>query len=287
LTAKTVFLTNRRFLSFGYRLELANGRRVVMRPQLGDIRKSQTFIIGGPLTPCAWGTIMKRCPIGKPATEHLVCDADLYDPQGCLVDHRESIIAWEVSIETPWGPVGRDVQLTPNQVETLKSSAQPVLVVASYCLDKPASAKLAPVGFRDYSILGFKTSAPPYWGVQAANYLAKARRVFHCIEQYEGKPCKHGLEIHWHNLAGIGWGGGSSITMPFDQLGGNFDHYASPWALVHEVLHTFGYPHGERMSEADRAVSEKLECFRWYMADHPALDPGPAFDLFLAFQRGS
>jgi hypothetical protein len=75
--------------------------------------------------------------------------------------------------------------------------------------------------------------------------------------------------------------------MPFGQLIENFDPYATPWALPHEMLHNFGYGHGERMKAAQEATKHKLELFRWYMADHPETGPDDAFARFRQFQRGA
>lgn len=287
VNSETVLITNRCFMSCHFRMEMANGRRLVFCPQLGEIGKQKQITVGGPLTPIAWATVMPRKLVDKPETKHLVCGADLVDPQGYLVDKSESKIDWNVSVETPWGQVRRDVELTPAQVKLLRGPGRPVRVAVAYELEKPVSTTLTPVGFREYKALGFATSAPPHWGLQAVNYLAKVRRVFHSIEEYEMKPSKQRITVRWHNTSGTAWGGGHGITMPFRELADSFDHYESPWALTHEILHTFGYGHGERMKRATRAVEQKLRWFRWYMADHPELAPGPAIEPFLVFQHGS
>lgn len=82
--------------------------------------------------------------------------------------------------------------------EVLRSPARPVRVTVSYTLDEPKSVTRTPVGFRECKVPGFKTSAPPHWGLQAANYLAKVRRVYHCIEEYEMKPARHRIEVRWY-----------------------------------------------------------------------------------------
>jgi hypothetical protein len=41
------------------------------------------------------------------------------------------------------------------------------------------------------------------------------------------------------------------------------------------------------MKQTEKAVAQRLELFRWYMADHPELDPASAFASFRVFQRGS
>jgi len=68
--------------------------------------------------------------------------------------------------------------------------------------------------------------------------------------------------------------------MPFGELQTSFNFYDSPWALGHEMLHTFGYPHGDRMATMEGLVSTRYEQYRWFMADHPQLDPEAAFVAF-------
>jgi hypothetical protein len=284
--AKTVLITNRRFLSFAAWFELADKRRLEFNPQLGEIRNNQVFKFGGPLKPIAWATVMRRQLIDQPETQHLLAGADLCDPQGYLVNPQKSQIDWKASVIAPWGAVSPDEELTPERAKALKGGILPIKVEVSYKLTSPTTAKLSPVGFRKYAIPNFETTAPPHWGLQAVNYLAKVRRVYGTIEEGERKPAKHRITVSWHNTGGVAWGGGGGITMPFYELCDSFDHYAEPWALVHEMLHTFGYGHDERMNRGTAAVSQRLEWFRWYMADHPELAPGPGFDLFRIAQRG-
>jgi hypothetical protein len=286
VNSKSVFITNRRFLSFACWVDLTTNRRVEFNPQLGEIRNNQVFKFGGPLKPIAWAAVMKRTLIDKPETQHLLGGADLCDPQGYLVNPQKSQIAWKVSVNAPWGPVSADEELTPEHAKAFKGGILPVKVEVSYKLDSPYSSKLSPVAFRKYAIPNFDTTAPPHWGLQAVNYLAKVRRVYGSIEEYEMKPAKHRITVGWHNTGGVAWGGGGGITMPFYELCDSFDHYAEPWAIVHEMLHTFGYGHDERMDRGTKAVSQRLDWFRWYMADHPELDPGPGFNLFRLAQRG-
>ena len=131
----------------------------------------------------------------------------------------------------------------------------------------------------------FHTTAPPNWDLQAANYLSRAERVFHMIEDLEGKPSKHRVEVRWHNMDGTAWGCGPSggnayIMMPFSGLKSSFNYYDSPWALAHEMLHTFGYGHGDKMNRMSNLVERRFDQYRWFMADHPELDPESAFVRF-------
>jgi hypothetical protein len=283
---QTVFLTNRRFISAGYGMELTGGRRVVLRPWLGLMKDKQDFRIGGPFTTAAWAAILPRKPVDGPETRHLVWDANLYDAQGHMVIPDLSQIQWQRSIRTVSGasaPTGRP--LTKEEEELLKAKLDPVLIDVSYVLDDSVSATLQPQKFVQYGNRRFHTRAPPFWEVQALNYVSRAERVFHIIEDLENKPSKHRVEVRWHAMNGTAWGcapagGNAYIMMPLSGLKDSFNFYDSPWALGHEMLHTFGYPHGDRMGYMEGLVSARFEQYRWFMADHPQLDPEAAFVAF-------
>jgi hypothetical protein len=287
VTDDTVLLSNRRFLSIAYQFRLQDGRVVSFRPQLGEIKKNQVFTVGGPLTPVAWASVIVRKLIDKPDTQHLVWGSDLYDEQGYLVNLAESQIDWSATLKTPWGEVPTDRELNKAEAQLLNHAARPMSVTVSCRLEHAGSRTLQPVNFARFGTTQLHTSAPPHWGLQAVNYLAKAQRIYHCVEEIEMKPAHHKLEIIWSNAKFVAFGGGERVWMPFSGLCDSFDHYATPWALAHEILHTFGYQHGIVMKQTEKAVAQRLELFRWYMADHPELDPASAFASFRVFQRGS
>lgn len=283
VSSETTFLTNRRFLSFGYGLELANGRRIGLRPWLGLVKKGQVFELGGPLVPSAWAKVMIRKPVGGPQTHHLVWDANLYDPRGHMVLTDESQIDWKDAVRTASGaavPQGRP--LSKADLAAFVANGDSLAIDVAYHLEEPFKTTLRPDRFRPFGNRRFHTTAPPHWELQAINYLARAERVFHMIEDLEGKPSKHRVEVRWHNMNGAAWGcgpagGNAHIIMPFSGLKKSFNYYDTPWALAHEMLHTFGYGHDERMNRMSSLVEKRFEQYRWYMADRPQQDPETAF----------
>lgn len=119
----------------------------------------------------------------------------------------------------------------------------------------------------------------------------KSARVFRMIEEVELDSSDHSFDIRWHRDGGAALAqvGGKSpwVNMPFTPLVRNFGVYDVPWALPHEMLHNFGYNHGEKMNAANDATIHKLGLFQWYMADHPELTPLEALARFRVFQRGA
>ena len=68
-------------------------------------------------------------------------------------------------------------------------------------------------------------------------------------------------------------GGGYSVTMPISTYLDSRDWFSHPWAIRHEMLHNFGYGHTHEMNRLDRDVQERMEQFRWFVADHPEYIP--------------
>lgn len=292
ITEDTRFVTNRKFFSYAYWFKTKQQQRVLVHPQLGTSASQQTYFIGGEYKPVAWACVMKAKHSHEKTTTHFLWGADLVDSYGHIVDVDKSAIDWKMTGRTPEGEIKENVEINEEQKKLCSEPHEVLRVDVSYNLGQgPINITLVPVKFQSYSIPGFETSAPPHWQLQAANYIAKARRVYGCIEEVEGKPGDHTTTIQWHNKTGIAWGtvGGKKawIMMPFRQLQNGFDHYATPWALPHEMLHNFKYNHGEKMNATSKAVGHKLELFRWYMADHPTISPEEAFPDFRRFQRNA
>jgi hypothetical protein len=58
-------------------------------------------------------------------------------------------------------------------------------------------------------------------------------------------------------------------SFPFGGYDCNSDPFNEPQFLGHELLHTFGYHHGDEMTRLQQLVEFKFALYRWYMLDHP------------------
>ncbi|MCY2953914.1 MAG: hypothetical protein NTU53_18385 [Planctomycetota bacterium] len=63
------------------------------------------------------------------------------------------------------------------------------------------------------------------------------------------------------------------MAMPISGLHESSGSYHYPWAIVHEMLHAFRYPHGDEMRYRHRLAMERLRAFCWYVADRPESVP--------------
>ena len=61
--------------------------------------------------------------------------------------------------------------------------------------------------------------------------------------------------------------------MPFSTYLDCHDWFSHPWAIAHEMLHNFGYGHTHEMDRLDKDVQERMDHFRWFVADHPEYVP--------------
>jgi hypothetical protein len=141
---------------------------------------------------------------------------------------------------------------------------------AMFTLERPMTVSAAPETFVPRQCKRFETEVPSYRKWNTTAYLSKAERELNLIffVRHEPNDPKHKLHIKWWLNHGA-VGGGDSVTMPFDGYLRTLDWYSHPWAIAHEMLHTFGVGHSHEMDRLDRAVQEYMEYQRWYAADHP------------------
>ena len=228
----------------------------LFNPQLGEIRNNHVFKFGGPLKPVAWAAVMKRTLIEKPETQHLIAGPTCAIRRDAWSIRRSRRSLGRCQSSTPWGPVSADEELTPDQSQSPQgpNPAGPSRsrLHARYAVRR---SRFRPSAFRKYTIPKFETSAPPHWGLQAANYVAKVRRVYGTIEEYERKPAKHRVAVGWH-ANNIGpWAaelyGQCGITMPFGNWAATSTTMPSPGHWSMRCSHTFRYGHGEPMDRAE------------------------------------
>lgn len=65
--------------------------------------------------------------------------------------------------------------------------------------------------------------------------------------------------------------------MPITTYLGCLDWFNHPWAIAHEMLHSFGYGHTHEMDRLDRSVQQQMAEFQCYVADHPEYMPQEEF----------
>jgi hypothetical protein len=231
-------------------------------------------VLGGPLKPLASAAVMEDEDLKPPTAKHLWWEITLGDAQGCLLDTANSKVAWSSAITTADGKPALTAPLFPEDVQALGSLTDTLTVSASYHMDIPQHVSLHPERFvhRQHELCF--TEAPPYRDWNTRTYLEKMQRELTFISQVRQKPLGQKLRFHigwWLNHGAVG--ANHSVTMSFGSYLNCLDWYTHPWAIAHEMLHSFGYGHNHEMNRLDWAIQERMEQFQGWVADHPEYVP--------------
>jgi len=273
---KVHFFTNRRFFSLGYWLELNDHGRAVFQPQ-GQVltpKKVRDFAFGGGVRPLASAAILKDEGLGGPNPMRLWSEITLGDAENYILDTGASKIHWASTVQLKDGGAIPPIPFTPEAERRLGNLKDTLVIAATCSLNGPLKFSTSPQLFVPREFQRFSTQVPAYRTWNTANYFAKAERELNFIflvRQQPSDPKRH-IDLHWWlNSGAVGGGGG--ITMPFPGYLESLDWYSHPWAIAHEMLHCFGYGHTHEMNRLDNLVQERMEYFRWYVADHPEYVP--------------
>lgn len=281
LTDAARLVTNRRFLMMGYRLELPGGECLEFDAGPYVVRHLHRFELGGAeLTPRAWAAIVPEIRKGQ-RTPHLVWRYDLLDPGG----HRLNVRAGNCGVTgTAARADGKPLPDGPLDEEQQKSIGDPtrsVRVGIQWTWNGPQSRELSPEGFVPLRSEHFRLEAIPAWIWRSQNYLSIFERLYLHERAVTGRPGPSSVAIHWRKnagsaAAGIGRAKGGQhlgCSMPFPAYERCNDPFVAPWASAHELMHTFGYNHGEEMRSAVDPSGSLFTRYRWHIVDHPEAVP--------------
>ena len=149
-----------------------------------------------------------------------------------------------------------------------------LIASASYCMGATQHVSLRPEAFVSRQTARCYTQVPPYHDWNTLAYLAKAARELKMIARARLQPLAPDLRFQvqwWLNSGAVGVN--NSVTMPFSTYLGCRDWFSHPWAIAHEMLHSFNYGHTHEMDRLDHDVQERMTQFQWYVADHPEYVP--------------
>lgn len=273
---KARLFTNRRFFSVAYWLAFDGGRKAVFEPRgfLLPATVDGDVLLGGPLRPVASAAVLQDESLGRPDARHLWWEITLADPQNYLLDPAASKIDWQPALTTADGKPAKTAPLSDTDVQALGNLKDSLTATASYRTDAPHQVSLHPDPFVELHTARVKTQVPPYrdWNTRA--YLAKMARELDMIALARQQPLSPDLKFNiswWFNNGAVG--GNNSVTMSLPTYLGCRDWYTHPWAIAHEMLHSFGYGHTHEMDRLDRDVQRRMSRFQWDVADHPAYVP--------------
>jgi hypothetical protein len=243
-----------------------------------NITRAQRFELGGAeLTPHAFATHLWE-DTGK---FHFTWRVGLVDSAGRNVDvyEKNSGVKWSLA-RVDGKPVPTGV-VEEEQRRELGDLAQSLKATVEWNWGKPMTRTIAPQGFVEVRSAHFKLEAVPSWTWETRNYLSKMERYFEVERAATGRPGPASINIDWrmntHNakaIIGGAKGGGQWLWMslPFRGYEDNHDPFPEPWFVGHEMLHTFGYNHGDEMARMQRTVEANFADHKWRMVDKPATE---------------
>ena len=279
---RTQLLTNRRFLGLFYRHTLPGGRWAVFRERqvlLPPPPQNYTFYLGGELTAHGAAAVLENENLGSPDAEQLWWDLALVDPQGQVLDTAASEISWRPNTLLTNGRPVPEPPLSAESLAVLGDPLETVELMATYEWREPTEVSVSPLAFIPLESLRYTSAVPAHMQERMRAYLDKAERVYRAIELVRGIPGRPGHRINvrwWLNSGAVGVHG--SITMPIIGMSESFDWTSFPWALAHESLHAFGYPHGDELDRIDRGAQREFSRQTWRIEDDPGYVPGPLLE---------
>ncbi len=274
----TRLFTNRRFIELGYAHRLPDGRRVRFhhRPVILPAAPSKrTFVFGGPLTAHAWARVIVNEDLGRPNARQLWTEVSLIDSQGHVLDLAASEVDWRAEVRSREDWPLPEPPLDDEAVALLGDPTQSLDLLLRYRWLEDHELTLTFAETVPVEHGRFRTLVPAYLEDRAHAYLGKAQRVYRFIEEFRGKRGgpDHSIELKWWLHPGGAVAAFGSITMPVRAMTEVWDDYDLPWALTHEMLHAFGYPHGPELDRVDGGAKALFTRWRWRMEDDPGRLP--------------
>ena len=270
------FFTNRRFFNLAYWLAFSGKLRAVFQPRgcLLSATGGDQLALGGPLRPLASAAVMQDENLGRPDAVHLWWEITLADTQNYLLDTVASKLDWAPALATPDGRPVVAAPLLPADVQRLGNLKDTLVASAAFRMETARAVSAHPEVFVSRQSARCFTQVPPYHDWNTRAYLAKAELELKMIALAREVPLASNQRMNiswWLNSGAVG--ANNSVTMPFSTYLDCRDWFSHPWAIAHEMLHSFGYGHTHEMDRLDRDVQERMDQFRWYASDHPEYVP--------------
>jgi hypothetical protein len=197
----------------------------------------------------------------------LACWSELRDPAGHFVNLKDSQIGFKTQLRKRGGGDVSDAELH-GAAPALQALANELEVVANYEFEKPVSVTQAVKPWAPRKSEHFNTQSPEGWDWPTECYLLRSERIWRILHEVTARTRKRDIDLSWHGSR-VSLGGTFGMAMPISGLHEAFDPYHYPQPIVHEMLHAFGYPHGDEMRYRHGLALKRLRAFRWYVAEHP------------------
>lgn len=263
--------SNHRVAGFRYQLIAAPAGLLVSRGTWLDLEQSEVTL-GGPLRPEAWAAIAWK----DDNKWRLQSGVSLMDAGGREIDVEASSIGWKATVQTGDGAAAPDAKqvLTEPQIKALNGS---VVGLAEWDWGGKQQYEGTAVPFAKWRSDNFTLFAPEAWRHRAITYLGYLESVRRACLAESGRGGPKHTEIRWrlntHNAKAIVGGRHPWMSMPWRGLIQAEDPYKRPWFMTHEMVHTFGYHHGEEMDRVISLCNKSTNAARWLPAEWDHLAP--------------
>jgi hypothetical protein len=273
----TRVITNRRFLTIGYTVAIDEATKLCFLPIGLNLAHSQQFDLGGELTPRARVGYSSE-QTGSGWSAHFATHAALTDPGGMHADINAKDSGVKVSyahvqhLELPKGIVDSDTK------KKIGDPAKMIRATIEWRWGGPMTRTITPDDALTLRSKHFQIDAFEFWPWESKNYLSKMERYYQIEHEATGRPGPESVNIDWRwnqsnakAIIGSARGGGKWLwlSVPFRGYETNRDPFTEPQFTGHELLHTFGYNHGDEMTAMQKRVEAKFADYRWYVIDHP------------------
>ncbi len=273
-------LTNRRYVELTYSYPTHDGGRLYFHKHGYRLDRDTTAQIGGPLTAHAYVGVHRH--YNGEYDSRLAHEFWIDDPGGHTLDLKASKVQHTRKLVRVDGEPLPPNPLTPGSLDLLRPLSEHFRVEVSYTLGETVEASLVPEEPVEMKSRHFTMQAVPGWAWRSQMYLLRAERAYELLKPISVNPGSSQVRIGWltndHRARG-GWRGkrvGAKrgfINMPFLRYRQCFDAFGHTNFLTHEVLHTYGYAHGDVMRAAQREGERRFREFRWHVADQPNFVP--------------
>jgi hypothetical protein len=278
--ATKTLLTNRDFITLSYRIDTDDHSTLQFLPVGYALHKATTLRLGGKLKASGYAEpVFTREDDGE--GNRLFWVVSLVDPNGQVVDDshsgfnikpQASLDNAEWTSESPYH--GIDTKKLNNLTTRLR------LRVTSDLPDL-SDVPVTPQPFVTVADNKYSLRIPGSWTFRGRVYLSKLERLNAASRMASGRPGPAQVTINWRMKVNDAWaivgdpkGDGRGLWMSMQVNGLAVDDlFEEPWAMTHEMMHTFGYNHGPEMN---KQISRALFLFnlgRWEAWDNRGFVP--------------
>ena len=260
-------VTNRRIVRMKYGLILKTGQQLVTKESLVDLEETPVVNLGGLLAVDAWATVISK----DNGEKRLRWEATLIDGERREVLMKDSKLSWKSTIRFNDGKEKPKNPLTDDTRKLVGKPEQTMQVMASWNWGGQQEYSEPPSPLAEYRSEHFVLCAPQSWYNRARGYLGVLERSFEACQKRTGRNGPKQIDIRWrantHNAKARVGGRYSWMSMPFRGLERATDPFRKPWFMVHEMIHTFGYHHGPKMTQLIDESGKLIGQAKWLPLD--------------------